>query len=207
MRAIALGGSIQAIGENLGVEPSEIQGIIDEVDAQDQLFSKGVTLIRIDIAGGIVDRDFGWADLERLTLEKLRRVIVNVKDPDVLTRIATAANRAKKSTDPVVENRPNVSNTLVLAGGDLGVLQLDLSPRIAKQLAAPRSVPGESQTAQIERVALKDIRAAVDPPRNQEQKNSEVQPLDGEILGPDKKPRIQIDKGDVAEFVAAFMGK
>lgn len=208
MQSIAVGGTAESVALGLKVEPDEITSIIAELNTNNNVFDRALAILRLDLAGGPIDRDFGWNDLERAVLLKLGRVVNSVKDPDVLTRIAVAANRAKRSTDAPSIPTPQGINvgagaTLVLAGGNLGVMHLDLSHRVAKQLAAPQlemsaeditpapeGAP-ESPKRGIEMLKLAEIRRLADDT-----------PTDGEIVAAEKQG-IKVDP----DLMASILGR
>lgn len=200
MQSIAVGGTPDTIANGLKVDKTEIEKLIEELNQDGQLFDRGVAILRVDSAGGVFDRDFGWDDLERIVLKKLQAVINSIRDPDVLTRVAVAANRAKRSTDAPVHTgiRAESGSTVILAGGDLGQIQLNLSHRVARQLAAPETAPrlmgddppSEGNRRGIEMLKLADIRQiAEDLPAD-----------DGESVVQEKQ-RIRVDSSMLDEIL------
>lgn len=208
MISIAQGGTTDSLAAGLKVDKSEIESIIAEINSVDQRFDRAIATLRVDATGGVIDRDFGWDDLERIVLRKLQRVVGSVKDPDVLTRIAIAANRAKRSTDaPTGGAKVQVGEggTVILAGGDLGVMHLSLSHRVAKQLASPESAPKqilEGETTPpgtrrgIEMLRLADIRTIAEDigPDSSGQESA------GESVVADKQ-RIKVDSSLVDDIL------
>lgn len=165
---VAAGGTTRTIADSLQCPEEDVQGIIDATNTRESLFDRAVAAVRIDTLGGIPDRDFGWNDLESLALIKLRRVVGTIRDPDVLTRVAVAANRARRSHEPAAGAGPTTNQIinngpLVLAGGDLGALKLTLSHRVARQLSQPAEmapvIDGQSSRVNsLEMLRLNDIR-------------------------------------------------
>lgn len=173
LQTIAAGGSAESIALGLKVDKAEVDSLIADANLDNQLFDRALAILRVDMAGGVLDRDFGWDDLERITLEKLGRVVTKVHDADVLTRIATAANRAKRSTDaptPGQIQSNGADTTLVLKGGNLGTIQISLSHRVARQLAGQPAIDPDSSIIEgtvveprgIEMLKLSEIRDIVE---------------------------------------------
>lgn len=208
MQSIAQGGTVESIALALKVDAAEITEIIAETNALESRFDKAVAIIRIDATGGVMDRDYGWDDLERVVLQKLHKVANKINDPDTLTRIAVAANRAKRSTDAPASggagNRLGEGGIVILAGGDLGVMHLSLSHRVARQLAAPESAPAVLEGQPIptgnrrgmEMLRLADIRTMAEDIKH----DSPGQESAGESVVEEKR-RIKVDSSLVDDIL------
>jgi len=200
VQALASGGTVESVAKGLQVEEEELQSLIEEMNKKEQQFDRAIALLRIDQFGSDKIRDFGWDDLEKVVLEKLRRVMPSIRDPEVLVKIAVAANRAKRSTDPVpgYSNQRADNTTVVLEGGDLGVMRISVTNRIAEQLQQPSSISktidGETVSKPsdgIKMIRLTEIRELMD---SREKEAKDITPAE-------PKAKITIDPDLVESFV------
>lgn len=170
MSSLANGSTVESLAAALGVARDELQGIIVDLNGSDNLFDQGVAMLRIEYTGGIIGRDTGWDGLEHAVLKKLNSLVANnsIRDPDVLTRIATAANRAKRSNEsPATPKGVGVhvdeNGVSILAGGNVGVIRLSLGQRVMDQIQRKPDMVDVTpmKSGHIEMLKLADVRTMV----------------------------------------------
>ena len=89
------------IAETLGVEKVEIDSLMQSEDYKDVRL-----LVGAEHQKEKVDRDSGWDGLENAALKKLQRRVTIETDTEILLKVAAAANRAQRRTNPSAEMSP-----------------------------------------------------------------------------------------------------
>lgn len=152
----ALGSTREEIAQGLGVGVGELEGVRDSVTQlegaeSEALWQQGVIALRVSrmLNEGAVTG--GWDAAEAMALNKLNQSLSQMTgngDPATMLAIAVAANKAmrrrrgegKGMGGNGMPGRPDQSTQgasldLTLRSGELGTLQLRLSPALQQQMA------------------------------------------------------------------------
>jgi hypothetical protein len=164
------------LAAQLGCTPDDLQAVVDSYGDQWQEY-----ILEARIRAGHDSthmRDVTWDRLEAATLKKLVLIVetsgnrLTIAELLAVAKTANTANRgdrAIKGPGQGVGGGPAQVQTNIFLGGDpangvlpagnLGMISLNLSQRVLKQLSTPKEIEGESERVldNMEMMGIKDI--------------------------------------------------
>lgn len=176
------------IAKHLKVEEEQLAEVVCAVtqlegEAAEGAWQQALLILKTSHTLNKKATSLGWDSIEAIAVEKLSRSLAQMAsngDAMQMLEIATKANKAIRRADGEsgsVGRGPGATVPvgaggvdLTLSAGNLGVLHLQLSPRIQEQLAQPSKVidgianrmSGEAtETSQLKMLTLKDTRELV----------------------------------------------
>ncbi len=153
MQEQAQGSTLVELAKDLDVSEEDLIELIESTvgkqgDEAKEIWTSGVVAIKTAARMNASKIASGWDAIESMAVDKLANNLAAMQghgDADQMLRIAEKANKAIRRRQG--EGHVNVkklpdSNTLslTLPSGDLGVLQLTLSPALRNQMANPSRV-------------------------------------------------------------------
>ena len=187
--------ALKDIAAGLQVDESDLLALIEStVDCEHpeagEIWRRGVTAIKTARRINLSTVGDGWDAIEAMAVEKLAMNLQSMTgygNAEQMLTIASQANKALRRSKGEARNNAaahGVQQNFLLATGNVGVLQLQLSPAIRAQLENPNRVidlemhnitgPNDSRRslAQIEMLNLRDTRAIFGSQESSLEKNA-----------------------------------